>query len=322
MTPLTWKPYRKSLAGAVTRLWNRALGDSFPMSVRLLRQNIEDAPGFHADDSSIIKDGDEAVGFIATKRFRDADPLREQFAHTGWIEALAVDPARQGQGIGRDLLAWAMYKLRSEGADRIQAGGGFRHFLPGVPAESVRARDMLCGAGFQVKGTVYDMRGSLRGFVAPPAAHTALAAAGAAVRPGRGEDTPALMSFLLAEFPGRWRFDSKRFLDLGGDPADFVLLWRAQTVIGFARIHHAHSKFLAPPQYWRKLLAPASGGLGPIGVAAAERGKGLGLALLQLALEYDAGLGVQDAVIDWTSLVDFYARAGFSPWKSYLRMEA
>jgi predicted N-acetyltransferase YhbS len=51
------------------------------------------------------------------------------------------------------------------------------------------------------------------------------------------------------------------------------------------------------------------------------RGKGLGLALLQLGLEHLARMGVENAVIDWTGLVDFYGRVGFTPWKTYARME-
>jgi GNAT superfamily N-acetyltransferase len=248
--------------------------------------------------------------------------LSERLRSTGWIEALVVDPGCQRQGLGRDLLAWAMYKLRSEGADKIHLGGGFRHFFPGIPGELPGLPEFFSKAGFARGSTVYDLRGNLRNFVAPPSARAAIAAVGAECGPCQEHDVPALLEFLQAEFPGRWRFDSKRFLDLGGAPQDFVILRQGLRVIGFAHIHHPRSVFLGPPAYWRKLLGRRYGGLGPIGVAAGMRGKDLGLALLQLALEYDASLGVDDAVIDWTTLLGFYGRVGFTPWKTYVRMES
>lgn len=319
---LTWKPYRKSLAADLARVWNRALGEHFPLDVRLIRQNIEGAPSFQPGDSTIVTRGDEVTGFIVTKRFREQDPLLETLARVGWIEALIVDPAYQRQGIGRDLLAWAVYRLRSNGATTIHLGSGLRHFFPGVPLELPGLVDYFAGSGFTQTGVAHDLRGNLRGFVAPPSAAQAVAAVGGIVRPCRVEDIPALRAFLQAEFPGRWRYDIRRYLDLGGDPSYIIIAKQGDAVIGFAQIHRAGRGYQGTPTYWRALRGPHPGGLGPIGVAANTRGKGIGLALLQLALEEAARRGVEDAVIDWTTLVDFYARVGFTPWKSYARMES
>jgi predicted N-acetyltransferase YhbS len=129
------------------------------------------------------------------------------------------------------------------------------------------------------------------------------------------------MAFLQAEFPGRWRFDTKRYLDLGGNPDNIMILCQGERVIGFAHVYFRGGSYQGPPTYWHSLVGTHYGGLGPIGVAASVRGKGLGLALLQLSLQHLATLGVEDAVIDWTTLLDFYARAGFAPWKTYIRME-
>ena len=298
---LVWKPYRKSLAADVVGLWNRAIGQHFPMTLRLLRQNVEGAPGFDANDGTIVSRDDQVVGFVWTQRFREQDPLRQELGAMGWIEAIVVDPSYQRQGLGRDLMAWAMSRLRNEGAASILLGGSIQYFLPGVPAELPGLPDFFARFGFGPAGVVHDLRGNLRGIQAPPAAATAVAAADAAVRPCQPHDVPALMAFLQAEFPGRWRYDIGRFLSRGGAPQDIIILCQGQSVIGFARIHHRRSAFLAGPTYWHRLLRPRYGGLGPIGVAAAMRGKGLGLALLQLALAHLAQLGVEDAVIDWTS---------------------
>jgi predicted N-acetyltransferase YhbS len=66
-------------------------------------------------------------------------------------------------------------------------------------------------------------------------------------------------------------------------------------------------------------LEPGIAALGPIGVAADARGGGLGLALLVAGLRQLRDRGAGPAVIDWTDLLDFYARAGFAPWLRYVQ---
>jgi ribosomal protein S18 acetylase RimI-like enzyme len=39
--------------------------------------------------------------------------------HRGWINYLAVDPAVQGQGLGRQLMDWAEARLRERGCPKI-----------------------------------------------------------------------------------------------------------------------------------------------------------------------------------------------------------
>jgi ribosomal protein S18 acetylase RimI-like enzyme len=39
--------------------------------------------------------------------------------HRGWINYLAVDPSRQGQGLGRQLMDWAEARLRERGCPKI-----------------------------------------------------------------------------------------------------------------------------------------------------------------------------------------------------------
>ena len=68
--------------------------------------------------------------------------------------------------------------------------------------------------------------------------------------------------------------------------------------------------------YWRA-ASLAAGGLGPIGVAAALRGRGLGRALLVAALDRLRRLGHPDVVIDDTSLLGYYGPHGFAPWITY-----
>jgi predicted N-acetyltransferase YhbS len=49
------------------------------------------------------------------------------------------------------------------------------------------------------------------------------------------------------------------------------------------------------------------------------RGEGLGRKLMHASLYELAQTGARECVIDWTTLVDFYARFGFQPFRSYRR---
>lgn len=112
----------------------------------------------------------------------------------------------------------------------------------------------------------------------------------------------AALAFLEQHFPGPWPQDRRRHRAMGAPADDVYLLWVAGQVVGLAQTYRDAGPVLGPNVYWAPALGLAEGGLGPIGVAAAWRGRGLGLALLTLALEGLRARGVRRAVIDWTGL--------------------
>ena len=59
------------------------------------------------------------------------------------------------------------------------------------------------------------------------------------------------------------------------------------------------------------------GQLGPIGVSQGCRGAGYGAACWTRACAACAMPGVDGCVIDWTSLLDFYGKFGFQPYRQY-----
>jgi predicted N-acetyltransferase YhbS len=85
-------------------------------------------------------------------------------------------------------------------------------------------------------------------------------------------------------------------------------------------VNHWRSSWLGPNVYWHRLLGEHYGGLGPIGVSASHRGRGLGLALLCHSVAHLRDLGVRRMCIDWTNLLDFYGKIGFAPWKEYVHV--
>jgi GNAT superfamily N-acetyltransferase len=123
---------------------------------------------------------------------------------------------------------------------------------------------------------------------------------------------------MRAHFPGRWAETTERYYTLGGTGREFVLLRLAGALIGFCRVNDDASPVLAGNQFWCPCFAEPCAGIGPLGIAAPYRGRGYGLAALAAGIQVLWERGIRLMVIDWTTAVDFYGKAGFAVWKSYI----
>ena len=106
--------------------------------------------------------------------------------------------------------------------------------------------------------------------------------------------TRRFIGFLDRAFQLDWVHDQGWAMDHGMPVSDVLLLVpaggsggpvAARKIAGFATIHQRGNAPLFGPRFWEDLLEPSSGGLGPIGVAERLRGRGLGRALLAVALD-------------------------------------
>jgi RimJ/RimL family protein N-acetyltransferase len=96
----------------------------------------------HEDVLVAVVDG-EVAGYIRlnrSSRFRSSD-------HVLTVNGIAVDPARQGRGVGRALIEAAIAEARRRGARRLT----LRVFSP-----NERARRLYESAGFVVEGVLRD----------------------------------------------------------------------------------------------------------------------------------------------------------------------
>ncbi len=291
-------------------LWTAACGPELAISPRFVAFNTRPTTGGVQAGQLALRDG-EALGFIL------ASALRADIGEQGWIDALAVRPDAQRQGIGSALLAWAEGWLRAQGSRRVSLGGSLRPFVPGLPiAAGEAARAFFLHRGYAEEGAVWDVARDLADYLPAPDVPT-----DAVLRPVRPGEEAILLDFLAREFPGRWHFEAQEFLREGGRPSDWLLLWplHGEAPLGFCQITLEDS--LRPlERFYPQGLPRPWGQYGPLGVAQAARGRGYGAAIVDGAARHLRALGVRGCVIDWTDLVAFYGKFGFKPYRHYLML--
>lgn len=313
------QPYESAAAPHVVRLWNEAIGATFPLREAVLRQCLEENPSARPTDGCLAWAGDGSlVGFGYVGIHRLGLPETVEFRGRAQIQAVVVDPALRRNGIGRRMVGHLVAIARDEGATRLGAAGGMFYLWGGIPDDLPGASAFCAAIGFELGDVSWDLRGNVGELVVDDASDELLRRSGLRVEPARATDTPAALAFLLAEFGGEWWHETTWFLDQGGDPSTLLLLRDAdRSIVGIARIHRPDVRPIGPPHFWAARRAPAAGGLGPIGIAASRRGAGLGRALLVTALDRLRRQGLTDVVIDLTSLLGYYGSHGFSPWLTW-----
>jgi GNAT superfamily N-acetyltransferase len=300
---------------ALVEIWNFACGPALAVSERFVTFNLHTSPGMKQQGWLAVQDN-WAQAFVLAS-FVDGHP---QLAtpDQGWIDAIAVAPAAQRQGLGSRLLQGAEHWLRGHGRTRITVGASLRPFAPGVPAELdttpffVRhGYTDLDAAGEPV--VTYDMAADLSHY-RPPASLRELPAT---ARPAQRGQEADLLAFLAAEFPGRWHYEAENFLHQdGGRIGDYMLLWTECGIQGSCLLTFPDS--VRPMERFYPYSLPKPWGqAGSIGVSASLRGQGYGSLLLDAALRRLHNNGVNGCVIDWTGLLDFYSRFGFTPLRAY-----
>lgn len=299
----------------IAAIWNSASGNTLPISTGFVEFNTRPSTG-GIQTGAVALDADaRPLGFVLSSAQPGApEPMDPR---TGWIDAIAVAPPFQRQGLGRQLLQHACTWLSAQGCHKVLVGGSLRPFTPGVPTE-LNSEHFFTRAGFSpawADGIVWDVARDLSDYEALPG----LDRLACAVRPAQPGDKAALLEFLAREFPGRWFYECQEFLHQGGRISDYMVLWTEEGVQGACRLTFEDSAWPIERFYPYQLPRPW-GQLGSIGIAAAVRGRQFGLALLDGGLRRLHNNGVNGCVIDWTTLLDFYAKAGFQPYRSYRQM--
>jgi GNAT superfamily N-acetyltransferase len=304
-------PFTPAYADDAIRIWNAAAHPDYPINRRFLCYNLIPSTGEVIEGRVAIHHG-EAVGFVLVCAVMD-DP-----AFTlGWISAIAVQPSAQGQEIGSQLLTWAEDWLKERGCKRVRVGGNLRPFLPGLPYVMRENTVFFERYGYQSPSAQpyeYDIARSLKDYksIYPKPAHADLLP----MQPG---EEHLLLEFLGREFPGRWAFEAKEFIKNGGRASDYLLLRVNGAVHGSCRLTLSDSDHPIE-RFYPQRLSPPWGQFGTLGLSKAVRGQGLGGYLIDAAALHMQSVGVDSCVIDWTSLVEFYAKFGFKIYNQYISL--
>lgn len=299
----------------IAALWNTALPADLRISERAAEFNTRPTPGAE-QHGWLAVDGDGPAGFVLATAMRDAAAIGAN-APQGWIDALAVRPERRGRGAGSGLLAAAEDWLKAHGCAGVSLGGSLRPFIPGLPAQLDNTAFFERRGWEGRRSRVWDVARDLAGFSAPDGTVTD---AFPRARMATAADAAALGDFFTRAFSGRWRFEFEMHVREGGRLSDYAVIETAPGVIeGFCQTTQADS--LRPlDRFFHGDLPEPWGQAGPLGVSGTLRGTGLGLRVVNAALANLAARGVRGCVIDWTDLVDFYAKFGFRPFREYIML--
>lgn len=298
---------------ALTNLWNGFYPAKYRVTPELLRSHTVESPVFDWGASCIMGDPEAPSGFVAVKKssaalWKGPDP---DLAHLSAI-------AYQHPLVGVDMMSLVKRIVRERGAYRLLFGQDARHFFPGLPHECVQLREFLTIEGFEATSEQVDLERDLAGYAAPEGVLDSLAEAD--VHPCEERDLPSLRAFLERVFPGRWLHDVMDKAEREG-PGTVLGLWFEGECHGFALIQGEGCLMPIGGAVWNVDLGASWGSMGPIGVSPEVRGRKWGHGLLAMALLELQARGARRTIIDWTTLVDFYARHGFEVTRKYTTLQ-
>jgi predicted N-acetyltransferase YhbS len=313
---IDFQPYRPDFASQVLQIWNSSeFKERFPLSEKFWQYNTSgQGVNFQPHDFIGAVVNGSLVGFGLTRRFRDLEqnPDMHSYTNLGWISLILVAPEWRNKGIGSALLQKADVNLL--GVAKIRLGADLGHFFPGL----ISGLDdyFFRKRGYFLENSLqFDLQRSLSNWKTPPAP-PAVKKGDYFYTQGKPGEEQAILDFLAHAFPGRWRY--KIALDFReGIPASDITLLKQKDgkIVGFLECRHPKSANPVPTLALQPNLN--WGGIGPLGVDDSVRGGGLGLGLVAAATDYLKSLGVPNIIIDWTTLVDFYAKLGYTPYNSY-----
>lgn len=223
-----------------------------------------------------------------------------------------------------ELLSFA----RAKGKNKIYLGGEEFHWVSGLPEKDAEQfHTLLSGLGFQFSDVV-DYGGSIADSKIPSYIESAKNSTWNQWSLAPVEDSQSmseLEGFLVKEFPGRW---SREYAFWRAREDTKCARWfclrheKESGIRGFARLSMRGKE--SGNWFPAALRMPLSTGksendscLGPIGMAAAERGKGNGRVLLAKSLEYLLGKNAQTLCIDWTNAYNYYTPLGLPVVRKY-----
>jgi ribosomal protein S18 acetylase RimI-like enzyme len=302
-------------AHSLLAAWQSAFGDRFRVDERALRAVALTEGPYRAGEHFVARRADQVVGFALTQLVQQPNaPLH------ACLCALGVARPFWRQGIGRALLSTVCEACAQAGASAIRLGGHLPRFFPGVPHALPAAADFFATQGFHVNSAeqaVCDLIQDLSAYQPSPSLAERVKMCGATLRTATPDDHQDILAFHAREFPN-WQPEYAHVIAVG-DGQD-ILLARDQAsgaLLGTLILFTPRSRQMRGDVLWWSELGEPLGALSAVGVSAAARGRGIGLALVAEGTRLLKASGVRIAHIGWTNVPSFYEQAGYQIWQRF-----
>lgn len=290
---------RKSLEESknnLIQLWNREFKDRYPLSIRLIKEKLIDSPATVSEGSFSDYEGVRLVRTLVLKYYRGNDP---KYQGSAFVSFIYVNPADRNRGLGTELLKTAERICLRDQKTKLTIGGDPDCLFSGVFIfNNQKTHQFFLNRGYSYLYRCFNLRCDEKPKLAekPPICK----------RLETREEKQAALAMIKENFSSRWLDDVK-----DGEPKEFVGLFENGKIIGFVRISHPDFPKLANStnlfERYRCL-----GGIGPLGVVSEQRGRGLGEYMVRFAVGELFEMGCSDVIVDWTGLIDFYKKCGFT----------
>ncbi|KAH8426914.1 putative beta-N-acetylglucosaminidase [Aspergillus melleus] len=242
----------------------------------------------------------------------------------GHLAALAVDPSKQGLGVGTALVAACRSWLKKEFKNaRLELGSSFPRFWPGVPTDlPPEVLQFFVHRGFQlnpVSARSVDLYQDIRNFQAPEKYVARARDRGYTFRPLKPEE------FLKGLVGQKRNFSDneawvQKFMDLDPSvyPSSIMTAWDNRgNQVGWTFMLGPECDILRQNWAFPPMCGPKTGLIGCVGVDKDHRKGGVGLALVSHAIENMKQRGIEGVFVDWVALDGWYEQLGFEVWRSY-----
>ncbi len=294
--------------------WQSAFEGRFRIDERALRSlALTDGP-YRPGEHFVARRADQVIGFAFTQLVQQPNaPLH------ACLCALGVARPFWRRGVGRALLNTACESLAQAGARQVRLGGHLPRFFPGVPRSLPAAADFFAVHGFLIDSAapVCDLIQDLSAYRTPPDVAQHIQRCGADIRAATPADHADILAFHAREFPN-WQPEYAHVLDIGdGDDILIARDRRDGSLIGSLILFTPRSQPMRGDVLWWAELGEPLGALSAVGVSAASRGRGIGVALIGRGTELLQARGVRIAHIGWTNIPEFYVKVGYHIWEFF-----
>ncbi|KAI9305437.1 glycoside hydrolase superfamily [Cunninghamella echinulata] len=303
-------------------LWKRVFGKDWPIQKQhmqcVLNNPNADPAHFVARHTST----GNIIGFISTMIQHEGED-----GDHGQVALIMVHPSYQRQGIGSQLHDQAIQHFIEKGVtqkNKIRLGSTYPRFFCGLPAthQDTPTLNFFNHRGWELNPILkHDLMGDLTNYATSERLSKRMKKENIWFGRLLPKDVWQLYAFLQHYFP-YWLSTYQHHIELG-DYQD-ILIGRqdheqgrilAITIVHTTNITHEKRADLI----WtdETLFGKMSGGMACVGVATEDRGRGIGLGIVDYANQVLKQRGVKKAYVDMVELVDFYALLGYSSWRTY-----